>query len=541
MERKKRVSVGVVLMGFFLIFVVLFGVVALILHELAIAGEADFGGDAFEVTGFLHTLLGIGLRSGNLSEAIAAAPRDYAAVILMFLGILMFIISGFTKNHIVYLVSILMTGTSVFLRRIPSLLTDFNYIDLLSKGAKAAEDVKTYCIVRLILDILILAALVLLLVVWIISLVKDGKVKKGTGDPDKSLVFGFIPGLVLILCYVILCFYDIIGAASRGTLATFLLVRMSGSPWMAARDANVFLPLGEIFRLLFLGFQFGLLILFTGLWLNRPYKKLSAEEKAKAALAAKKAAEPAQAQTPYGNAYGQQYGQLYGAPYGQQYGGQMNQQYGGQMNQQYGQPYNQQYGAPYGQQYGAQMNQQYGQPYNPQYGAPYVPQPEPQPAAQPEPQPVPVPVPVFQENKAEEVPEKFEEAKEAAPQFFEEVKEEAAEKFEEVKEEAPQFFEEAKEEAAEKFEEVKEEVPQFFEEAKEEAAEKFEEVKEGAPQFFEEAKEEAVEKFEEVKEEAAEKFEEVKEELPRIKFCPNCGTPITGGRFCPGCGYKLFD
>ena len=522
MERKKRVSVGVVLMGFFLIFAVLFGVVAMILHELAVAGRTDLGGDAFEITGFLHTLLGIGLRSGNLSQAIAAAPRDYAAVILMFLGVLMFIISGFTKNHIVYLVSILMTGTSVFLRRIPSLLTDFNYIDLLSKGAKAAEDVKTYCIVRLILDILILAALVLLLVVWIISLVKDGKVKKGTGDPDKSLVFGFIPGLVLILCYVILCFYDIIGAASRGTLATFLLVRMSSSPWMAARDANVFLPLGEIFRLLFLGFQFGLLILFTGLWLNRPYKKLSAEEKAKAALAAKKAAEPAKTQMPYGNAYGQQYGQPYGAPYGQQYGA--------QMNQQYGQPYNQQYGAPYGQQYGAQMNQQYGQPYSPQYGAPYVPQPEPQPVAQPEPQPVPVPVPVFQENKAEEVPEKFEE-----------VKEEAAEKFEEVKEEAPQFFEEAKEEAAEKFEEVKEEVPRFFEEAKGEAAEKFEEVKEEVPQFFEEAKEEAAEKFEEVKEEAAEKFEEVKEELPRIKFCPNCGTPITGGRFCPGCGYKLFD
>ena len=39
MERKKRVSVGVVLMGFFLIFVLLVGVGALIFHEVLASGN----------------------------------------------------------------------------------------------------------------------------------------------------------------------------------------------------------------------------------------------------------------------------------------------------------------------------------------------------------------------------------------------------------------------------------------------------------------------------------------------------------------------
>ena len=532
MERKKRVSVGVVLMGFFLIFVMLGAIVGLIAHEVLLR-EATVGmssdKETFSVIGALHMLLSLGMKNGgSWVSVLGADAKDYIVIGLMSVGILMFIIAGFTKNHVVYLISLLMTGTSVFMKRLPMLLAEIKLVTILSAAKNPAKGYFTVCF---LVDLFIVLAWILLLVVWLISVIKTAKVKKGTGNPDKSLVFGFIPGLLMILVYLGFGAYEALAVATGGPeVQSYVLGREFGSPWAGFRDVEIFGTLAIGTRYLFLSFQFALLILFTGLWLNRPFKRLSAEERAKQLAAERKAAEPKPAPMPYAQQYGPQYNQQYGPSYGPQY------------NQQYGQPYGPQYNQQYGQQYTQQTDRQYGAPYGQQYGQQAAPQPAPEPRAEyrpearPEPQPavqpmpVPVPVPVPEEPVKEEVPE-----------TVEEVREELAETVEEVKEETLETVEEVKEETLETAEEVKEEVPQFVEELREETAEAVEEVKEEAAETVEEVKEEAAETVEEVKEEATETAEAVKEELPRYKFCPNCGAPILGGRFCAKCGYKLFD
>ncbi len=528
MKRKKRVSVGVVLMGFFLIFVMLGGVAALVAHQLFLV-DKHMTPTADKFTGFLHVLLNLGIRAGDtMLERLGASPVEYAVIGLMLTGILMFIISGFTKNHIVYLISILMTGTSVFIPRIAAFRADLFYMrkGMLEQFARSSGNIaelKTYNAVRLILDGLILAALVFLLVIWILSFVKDAKVKKGTGNPDKSLVIGFIPGLILILVYLGFLGYELYAMLKpvKG-LDFYLSVRNHSNPWWDFSESRIFTPVALGLRYLFLSFQFGLLILFTGLWLNRPYKKLSAEEKAAAEILAKAAEEQKAAQAPYGQ------------PYGFQYGQQVNPQYGQQTNPQYGQQANPQYGQQYGQQtypqYGQQTYPQYGQ----QYGAPY----EQQSAQAPFPVPIPVPVQEEPEKVAEEVREEIREEDETvAPAFGQ-----AATFDEDTFGTDYRHFGEAKEEAAEAFGAVKEEAAGAFGEAKEEAAEAFGAEKEEAAETFGAVKEEAAETFGAVKEEAAEKFEEVRKERPAFKFCPSCGFKLPGaGKFCPSCGYKLHD
>ena len=577
MERKKRVSVGVVLMGFFLFFVMLGALAGLVTHEVLLR-EATSGmsgeRETFTVIGALHILLELTYKGGESWVSILGAnARDFIVIGLMFVGIVMFIVAGFTKNHIVYLISLLLTGTSVFMKRLPALISDIRYFPSM---ARAGSVVSTYNTTRFIVDFFIILAWIFILVVWLLSIIKDGKVKKGTGDPDKSLVIGFIPGVLMILAYVSFCSYEAIAVASGDPeMSAYVLSREYGSAWIGVGEVEIFGSLALVLRYLFLSFQFSLLILFTGLWLNHPYKKLSTEEKAARLAEEKKSQAPQPAAAAYGTQYGAQYGQPYGAPYGQQMNPQYGQQYGQPVNPQYtpqyGQPVNPQYAPQYGQPADPQYTSQYGQPYgapygqqmNPQYGQPAAPLYE-QPAApqfeQPEQAsyakayetpviPVPVPVPVQEEP-----------VKEEAAEVFEEVKEEAAEKFEEVKEEipaaveeAPLFFAEAKEQAADHFEEVKEETAEAFEEVKEEASETFEEFKEEAAEKFEEVKEEAAEKFEEVKEEIpaaveedplffAEAKEQAAEAVPVFKFCPNCGFPLEGaGRFCPSCGFKLHD
>ncbi|MBR3436320.1 MAG: hypothetical protein IKG97_01060, partial [Lachnospiraceae bacterium] len=132
MERKKRVSIGVVLMGFFLLFVVLTGIVGLIAHEVMLR-EATIGmasdKEVFSVIGALHILLELGYKGGESWVSILGAnAKDYIVIGLMFTGVLMFIVAGFTKNHIIYLVSMVMTGASVFMKRFPALLTEIRVL-----------------------------------------------------------------------------------------------------------------------------------------------------------------------------------------------------------------------------------------------------------------------------------------------------------------------------------------------------------------------------------------------------------------------------
>ena len=498
MERKKRVSVGVVLMGFFLLVVMLAGVAGLIAHDVLLR-ETTVGmssdRETFSVIGALHILLEIGFKNGNTWVSIlSASARDYIAIGLMTTGILLFIIAGFTKNHIMYLIAMLMTGASVFMKRLLTLIT--NPVALF-KAAAAQGTAGTFRTVRLIMELMLVTAWILLLVVWLLSIIKTGKVKRGNGNPDKSLVIGFIPGLLMILAYLGFGTFEALAMIDGNPeMVTYVLGREFGSAWVGFPEVEVFGALAIGLRYLFLSFQFALLILFAGLWLNRPYKRLSPEEKA-LALRQKREEEAQKTQAAsYGAPYGPQYGAQMNPQYGQQYGP----QYGAQMNPQYGQQYGPQYGQQYAPQYGAQMNPQYGQQYGPQYGAQMNPQyaPKAEPAPAPQPAPAPAPVPVF--VKAPET--NAEEAEEVIVPVVEEVREETS-----------QAVEEVKEEAAETVEELKEAVPETVEELKEEAAETVEEVK-----------------------------EEVREAAPQFKFCPNCGFPLPGaGRFCPKCGYKLHD
>ena len=524
MERKKRVSVGVVLMGFFLLVVMLAGVAGLIAHDVLLR-ETTVGmssdRETFSVIGALHILLEIGFKNGNTWVSIlSASARDYIAIGLMTTGILLFIIAGFTKNHIMYLIAMLMTGASVFMKRLLTLIT--NPVALF-KAAAAQGTAGTFRTVRLIMELMLVTAWILLLVVWLLSIIKTGKVKRGTGNPDKSLVIGFIPGLLMILAYLGFGTFEALAMIDGNPeMVTYVLGREFGSAWVGFPEVEVFGALAIGLRYLFLSFQFALLILFAGLWLNRPYKRLSPEEKA-LALRQKREEEAQKTQAAsYGAPYGPQYGAQMNPQYGQQYGP----QYGAQVNPQYGQQYGPQYGQQYAPQYGAQMNPQYGQQYGPQYGAQmnpqYAPKAEPAPAPQPaaQPAPAPAPVPVFVN-----VPEtNVEEAEEVIVPVVEEVREETSQAVEEVKEEAVETVEAFREETAEAVEEVKEETAETVEEVKEEAAETVEEVKEAVPETVEEVK------------------EEVREAAPQFKFCPNCGFPLPGaGRFCPKCGYKLHD
>ena len=519
MERKKRVSVGVVLMGFFLLVVMLAGVAGLIAHDVLLR-ETTVGmssdRETFSVIGALHILLEIGFKNGNTWVSIlSASARDYIAIGLMTTGILLFIIAGFTKNHIMYLIAMLMTGASVFMKRLLTLITNPGFLFRQVGGGTLG----LFGTVRLIMELMLVTAWILLLVVWLLSIIKTGKVKRGTGNPDKSLVIGFIPGLLMILAYLGFGTFETFAMIDGNPeMMVYVLSREFGSAWANFPEVEVFGALAIGLRYLFLSFQFALLILFAGLWLNRPYKRLSPEEKA-LALRQKREEEAQKTQAA-----------SYGAPYGPQYGAQMNpqygQQYGAQMNPQYGQQYGPQYGQQYAPQYGAQMNPQYGQQYGPQYGAQmnpqYAPKAEPAPAPQPaaQPAPAPAPVPVFVN-----VPEtNVEEAEEVIVPVVEEVREETSQAVEEVKEEAVETVEAFREETAEAVEEVKEETAETVEEVKEEAAETVEEVKEAVPETVEEVK------------------EEVREAAPQFKFCPNCGFPLPGaGRFCPKCGYKLHD
>ena len=515
MERKKRVSVGVVLMGFFLLVVMLAGVAGLIAHDVLLR-ETTVGmssdRETFSVIGALHILLEIGFKNGNTWVSIlSASARDYIAIGLMTTGILLFIIAGFTKNHIMYLIAMLMTGASVFMKRLLTLITNPGFLFRQVGGGTLG----LFGTVRLIMELMLVTAWILLLVVWLLSIIKTGKVKRGTGNPDKSLVIGFIPGLLMILAYLGFGTFETFAMIDGNPeMMVYVLSREFGSAWANFPEVEVFGALAIGLRYLFLSFQFALLILFAGLWLNRPYKRLSPEEKA-LALRQKREEEAQKTQAA-----------SYGAPYGPQYGAQMNpqygQQYGAQMNPQYGQQYGPQYGQQYAPQYGAQMNPQYGQQYGPQYGAQMNPQyaPKAEPAPAPQPAPAPAPVPVFVKAPEPNV----EEAEEVIVPVVEEVREETS-----------QAVEEVKEEAAETVEELKEAVPEMVEEVKEEAAETVEELKEALPETVEELKEEAAETVEEVK-------EEVREAAPQFKFCPNCGFPLPGaGRFCPKCGYKLHD
>ncbi len=522
-------------MGFFLLVVMLAGIAGLIAHDVLLRETTvGMGSDreTFSVIGALHILLEMGFKSGETWVSIlSASARDYIAIGLMTTGILLFIIAGFTKNHIMYLIAMLMTGTSVFMKRLLTLIT--NPVALF-KAAAAQGTAGTFRTVRLIMELMILTAWIVLLLVWILSIIKTGKVKKGTGDPDKSLVIGFIPGLLMILAYLGFGTFEALAMIDGNPeMVTYVLGREFGSAWVGFPEVEVFGALAIGLRYLFLSFQFALLILFVGLWLNRPYKRLSPEEKA-LALRQKREEEAQKTQAAsYGAPYGPQYGAQMNPQYGQQYGP----QYGAQMNSQYGQQYGPQYGQQYAPQYGAQMNPQYGQQYGPQYGAQmnpqYAPKAEPAPAPQPaaQPAPAPAPVPVFVKAPEPNV----EEAEEVIVPVVEEVREETAEAVEEVKEEA-----------AETVEELKEAVPEAVEEVKEEAAETVEELKEAVPEAVEEVKEETAETVEELKEAVPETVEEVKEEVreaaPQFKFCPNCGFPLPGaGRFCPKCGYKLHD
>ncbi|MBR6977534.1 MAG: zinc ribbon domain-containing protein [Lachnospiraceae bacterium] len=506
MERKKRVSVGVVLMGFFLLVVMLAGVAGLIAHEVLLR-EATVGmgsdRETFSVIGALHILLEIGFKNGNTWVSIlSASARDYIAIGLMTTGILLFIIAGFTKNHIMYLIAMLMTGASVFMKRLLTLITNPGFLFRQVGGGTLG----LFGTVRLIMELMLVTAWILLLVVWLLSIIKAGKVKKGTGDPDKSLVIGFIPGLLMILAYLGFGTFETFAMIDGNPeMMVYVLNREFGSAWTGFPEVEVFGTLAIGVRYLFLSFQFALLILFAGLWLNRPHKRLSPEEKA-LALKQKREAEAEKAQAAsYGAPYGAQYGAQMNTQYGQQYGP----QYGAQMNLQYGQQYGPQYGQQYGPQYGAQMNSQYGQQYGPQYGAQMNPQYAPKAEPAPAPQPAPAPVPVF--VKAPET--NADEPEEVIVPVAEEVREETAEAVEEVKEEA-----------AETVEELKEAVPEAVEEVKEETVETVEELKEAVPETIEEVK------------------EEVREAAPQFKFCPNCGFPLPGaGRFCPKCGYKLHD
>ena len=367
------------------------------------------------------------------------------------------------------------------------------------------------------MELMILTAWIVLLLVWILSIIKTGKVKKGTGDPDKSLVIGFIPGLLMILAYLGFGTFEALAMIDGNPeMVTYVLGREFGSAWVGFPEVEVFGALAIGLRYLFLSFQFALLILFAGLWLNRPHKRLSPEEKA---LALKQKREE-EAQKTQAASYGAPYGPQYGAQMNLQYGQQYGPQYGAQMNSQYGQQYGPQYGQQYAPQYGAQMNSQYGQQYGPQYGAQMNPQYAPKAEPAPAPQPAPAPVPVF--VKAPET--NADEADEVIVPVAEEVREETSQAVEEVKEEAVETVEEAREEALETVEELKEAVPEAVEEVKEETAETVEELKEAVPETVEEVK------------------EEVREAAPQFKFCPNCGFPLPGaGRFCPKCGYKLHD
>ena len=503
-------------MGFFLLIVMLAGIAGLVAHEILLK-EATSGmtseRETFSVIGALHILLEMGFKSGDSWVSVLGAnARDYIAIGLMTTGILMFIIAGFTKNHIVYLIAMLMTGTSVFMKRLLTFIT--NPVALF-KAAAAQGTAGTFHTVRLIMELMLVTAWIFLLVVWLLSIIKTGKVKRGTGNPDKSLVIGFIPGLLMILAYLGFGTFETFAMIDGNPeMMMYVLSREFGSPWANFPEVEVFATLAIGVRYLFLSFQFALLILFAGLWLNRPYKRLSPEEKA-LVLKQKREAEAQKTQAA-----------SYGAPYGPQYGAQMNpqygQQYGAQMNPQYGQQYGPQYGQQYAPQYGAQMNPQYGQQYGPQYGAQMNPQyaPKAEPAPAPQPAPAPAPVPVF--VKAPET--NVDEAEEVIVPVVEEVREEASQAVEEVKEEAAETVEELKEAVPEAIEEVKEETAETVEEVKEEAAETVEELKEAVPETIEEVK------------------EEVREAAPQFKFCPNCGFPLPGaGRFCPKCGYKLHD
>ena len=511
-------------MGFFLLVVMLAGVAGLIAHDVLLR-ETTVGmssdRETFSVIGALHILLEIGFKNGNTWVSIlSASARDYIAIGLMTTGILLFIIAGFTKNHIMYLIAMLMTGASVFMKRLLTLIT--NPVALF-KAAAAQGTAGTFRTVRLIMELMLVTAWILLLVVWLLSIIKTGKVKRGNGNPDKSLVIGFIPGLLMILAYLGFGTFEALAMIDGNPeMVTYVLGREFGSAWVGFPEVEVFGALAIGLRYLFLSFQFALLILFAGLWLNRPYKRLSPEEKA-LALRQKREEEAQKTQAAsYGAPYGPQYGAQMNPQYGQQYGP----QYGAQVNPQYGQQYGPQYGQQYAPQYGAQMNPQYGQQYGPQYGAQmnpqYAPKAEPAPAPQPaaQPAPAPAPVPVFVN-----VPEtNVEEAEEVIVPVVEEVREETSQAVEEVKEEAVETVEAFREETAEAVEEVKEETAETVEEVKEEAAETVEEVKEAVPETVEEVK------------------EEVREAAPQFKFCPNCGFPLPGaGRFCPKCGYKLHD
>ena len=531
MERKKRVSIGVVLMGFFLLFVVLTGIVGLIAHEVMLR-EATIGmasdKEVFSVIGALHILLELGYKGGESWVSILGAnAKDYIVIGLMFTGVLMFIVAGFTKNHIIYLVSMVMTGASVFMKRFPALLTE---IRVLPEALRNGGTFSSFNSMRLTADLFLVLAWLLLLTVWILSFIKAGKVRKGSANPDKSLVFGFVPGLLMILSYLGLLFFEAVGVATENPELTFyVLQREYGSAWLNFPEVEIFGTLALVLRYLFLSFQFGLLILFAGLWLNRPYRRQSAEEKAAALAAETKKAEPQPAAAPYANPYGTNYNAQANAQYGQpanpQYGQPANTQYGQpfvapfyptygqQANAQYGQPANPSYGQvanpQYGQQYQEPMNQ-YSQPYAPEYqepmnqqynqpfGAVYTTEPEPETAEEP--------LPI-------EAPAAAESVQAAAAESFEAVREEAAPVFAEVKEEAPQNFAEVKEEAAESFAPVQATAAESFEAVREEAAPAFEEAKAAA-----------------------------EEATPAFKFCPNCGYPLEGaGRFCPSCGYKLHD
>ncbi len=202
MERKKRVSVGVVLMGFFLLVVMLAGVAGLIAHDVLLR-ETTVGmssdRETFSVIGALHILLEIGFKNGNTWVSIlSASARDYIAIGLMTTGILLFIIAGFTKNHIMYLIAMLMTGASVFMKRLLTLITNPGFLFRQVGGGTLG----LFGTVRLIMELMLVTAWILLLVVWLLSIIKTGKVKRGTGNPDKSLVIGFIPGLLMILAYL---------------------------------------------------------------------------------------------------------------------------------------------------------------------------------------------------------------------------------------------------------------------------------------------------------------------------------------------------
>ncbi len=517
-------------MGFFLLVVMLAGVAGLIAHDVLLR-ETTVGmssdRETFSVIGALHILLEIGFKNGNTWVSIlSASARDYIAIGLMTTGILLFIIAGFTKNHIMYLIAMLMTGASVFMKRLLTLITNPGFLFRQVGGGTLG----LFGTVRLIMELMLVTAWILLLVVWLLSIIKTGKVKRGTGNPDKSLVIGFIPGLLMILAYLGFGTFETFAMIDGNPeMMVYVLSREFGSAWANFPEVEVFGALAIGLRYLFLSFQFALLILFAGLWLNRPYKRLSPEEKA-LALRQKREEEAQKTQAA-----------SYGAPYGPQYGAQMNpqygQQYGAQMNPQYGQQYGPQYGQQYAPQYGAQMNPQYGQQYGPQYGAQmnpqYAPKAEPAPAPQPaaQPAPAPAPVPVF--VKAPET--NADEAEEVIVPVVEEVREETSQAVEKVKEEAVETVEELKEAVPEAVEEVKEEAAETVEEVKEEAAETVEELKEALPETVEEVKEETAETVEEVK-------EEVREVAPQFKFCPNCGFPLPGaGRFCPKCGYKLHD